>query len=58
MVAAEVPLRGKLRAEATIFSTHPLILQVPLPKLACTVCTGINLMLAAPNCPVLGALDI
>ena len=28
MVAAELPLRGKLRAEATIFSTDPLILEV------------------------------
>ena len=28
MVAAEVPLRGKLRAEVTIFSTHPLLLEV------------------------------
>ena len=52
MVAAELPLRGKLRAKATIFSTHPLILQVPLPMLACTVCTGKSNNLA-PNCPVL-----
>ena len=28
MVAAELPLRGKLRTEATIFSTDPLILEV------------------------------
>ena len=28
MVAAELPLRGKLRAEATIFSTYECILEV------------------------------
>ena len=28
MVAAELPLRGKLRAEATIFSTDPFFLEV------------------------------
>ena len=28
MVAAELPLRGKLRAEATIFSTYPFFLEV------------------------------
>ena len=43
MVAAELPLRGKLRAEAIIFSTHPLILQVPLRMLACTVVQGLIL---------------
>ena len=58
MVAAEVPLRGKLRAEATIISTHPLIPQVPLPMLACTVCTGKSNNLAAPNCPVLNPWGI
>ena len=47
IVAAELPLRGKLRAEAT---THP---GSNLPMLARTVSTGINLILAAPNCPVL-----
>ena len=43
MVAAEVPLRGKLRAEATKFSTHALILQVPLRVLASTVVQGLIL---------------
>ena len=43
MVAAEVPLRGKLRAEATTFSTHPLVLQVPLRVLASTVIQGLIL---------------
>ena len=49
MVAAEVPLRGKLRAEATHFQpTHSSC------TIACKHCyTGINLILAAPNCPVL-----
>ena len=51
MVAAEVPLRGKLRAEATIFSTHPLILQVPLPLLACTVVQGLILRCQARIAP-------
>ena len=43
MVAAEVPLRGKLRAEATTSSTHALILQVPLRVLASTVVQGLIL---------------
>ena len=52
MVAAEVPLRGKLRAEIQNF--HP-----PTPPASAFTnsckhcCTGINLMLSAPNCPVL-----
>ena len=54
MVAAEVPLRGKLRAEATHFPpTHSSC------TIACKHCyTGINLMLSAPNCPVLNQWGI
>ena len=49
MVAAEVPLRGKLSAEATHFPpTHSSC------TIACKHCyTGINLILSSSNCPVL-----
>ena len=54
MVAAEVPLRGKLRAEATHFPpTHSSC------TIACKHCfTGINLILSRPNCPVLNPWGI
>ena len=51
MVAAEVPLRGKLRAEATTFSTYPLVLQVPLRVLASTVVQGLILCCHARIAP-------
>ena len=57
MVAAELPLRGKLRAEATAFFIDQRILEV-VYQLLHTACTGLNLILTAPNCPVLGAWDI
>ena len=54
MVAAEVPLRGKLRAEATHFQpTHSSCTS------ACKHCyTGINLILSSRNCPVLNPWGI
>ena len=46
MVAAELPLRGKLRAKATTISIDQRILEVLYQRLHALFCT-------TPNCPVL-----
>ena len=51
MVAAELPLRGKLRAEATIFSTDQVILEVVYQCLQTLLIQGLILCREARIAP-------